>query len=265
MKLIPSLSFSALAVMLMGVSSASAQNVTAISQNSGDTLPGQGGTVDPDYAFFGPFRPGGGNGAQTLTDFTQTQGAGTFNGYDGPKIYAPAGSLDGVNPIGLVTPASVIVGLDFGTTDTIDLMDFTVKAGAASAYDVSVDFGIPYGGGTAVRPDNSVDQSITLVLDDSGGNLLSSRTLNVTDNNVSNSTGLFANFSLTGLGTGDVIRVEATPAVFAGYTDGGYQNVQTAYVLATGFTPVATPEPSTYAMLLAGIGALSLFVRRRLA
>ena len=40
-------------------------------------------------------------------------------------------------------------------------------------------------------------------------------------------------------------------------------NVQVPYVGAAGFTAIATPEPSTYAMLMAGLGALALFIRRR--
>ncbi len=72
----------------------------------------------------------------------------------------------------------------------------------------------------------------------------------------SSTTGLFANFTLTGLVAGDVIHVIGTPGQSA-------DNVQLPYVGGVGFTAVPTPEPSTYAMLFAGLGALALLACAR--
>jgi hypothetical protein len=234
-----------------GSLSASAQSVEAIDQTSGSTLPGQGGTTDPDYSFFGPFNPGGGNGPQELTDFTEQDHG--FNGANLPTISAPAGSYNGSTPITTVMAESVITGEQFFSESPVDLVDFTVKSTATSSYDLSLLFGIVDNGSNG----EYIDGSFTVTLDDKNGKQLATDALTVTDDNTSSTTGLFANFALSGLATGDVIHVIGTP-------DQSDSNVQLPYVGAAGFTP--TPEPSTYAMLFAGLGALAIAVRlRRLA
>jgi hypothetical protein len=77
----------------------------------------------------------------------------------------------------------------------------------------------------------------------------------VTDANTSSTTGLFANFSLSDLAAGDVIHVEVSPVL----TDG----VGTAYVGAVGFAAEPAPEPSTWLMVLSGLGFAALVARHR--
>jgi hypothetical protein len=142
-----------------------------------------------------------------------------------------------------------------GAPTVLYLIDFAVLGTASSAYDVSIAFGFPFGNGTATAPGDAVNLSFTLILDNPSGGLLSSATEAVVDDNTSYTSSLFANFSLSGLATGDVIHIEGMNGLVG---DAG-----AAYLGGVGFTAVTAPEPSTYALLFAGLGAVIVFARFR--
>ena len=250
----------AVASLVTLAATAQAQTVTGTGVDADlSTMPGSA----LDYSFYGTsgqftngdFVPNGFTSStlepQLLLDFTESGGS-TF-------AYIQGG---GTGNASINVPESAIptvTGSLFGGGGGVaspDVVNYQILSTSGSDFNVS-DFNV------YVMFDNYpsnangvVDKFITLGLTESNGSALSSGSETVTSFSAF-SNGLsaadFAVFEVKGASAGDILQV-------------GYQgNDAGRYGGIGGISFESAPEPSTYAMMLAGLAVLGFCVRRKLA
>jgi hypothetical protein len=212
------------------------------------TMPGSG----TDYTFFGNesefpsllYFAGTHSGQPTvLTDFTVAAGANAQGQYSGGDNYSTI-----YDPLGNAVGTGDLFGPGSAGGDKPDMVDFTLgKTGSTfnfSDFDVYVMFGNGPGDGNdrITNVDLSVFSASSVLLGSDAPVL-------VTDTNASTSLASFEEFHITGASAGDVIQIgTGTISPFSSYLGG---------------VSFEVPEPSTWALMLAGVAFLGFRIRSK--
>jgi hypothetical protein len=234
-----------------------AVNITpASSPTTGGTMPGSA----TDYVFFGnpanfPGLPyygvpyGGTNPPQpgVLTDFTMTAGSdagGQFAGTSGySNINGPAGSSE----------SSIATGDVFGPGssggDKPDIVNFTLGTPGSSFNFSDFYVYVMFGNGPGDANDHITDIDFS-VLSSSSSPLATVTPVSVTDDNTSTSVAYFEKFEITGASADDIIEIGS-----------GADSPYSSYLGGVSFAEA--PEPSTWALMFAGIAFLGFRLRNK--
>jgi hypothetical protein len=219
---------------------------------SGGTLPGS----PSNYVIFnGTNYPTTGvtNVAGSATDLTSFSIIGGEVGNAGStgtfSLIKPPGGSTAIQTGAILSPHTIAVGLEEGSSPTFNYNDFNVYVMFSNAPNLP-EFD------TSIGLDGRIN-----------GSELPPTNVSVTDNNSSLSLAYYLEFNVTGLGT----AVAAQEALGSpGPTDlvlrvfGGTNDSHLGELGGVAFQSVVTvPEPSTYLMLVAGLALLAFTARRR--
>jgi hypothetical protein len=241
---------------LMGASfsASAAVGITDSPDGTLSTMPGSAA----DYTFFGnasefpglAHYDGTHSGQPTvLTDFTVAAGANAGGQYSGDSNYSlingPTGSLE----------SSVGTGDLFGpqNSQAPNMVDFTLGTPGSTFNFSDFDVFVMYGNGPG-DPNDHITNIDLSVLSPSLSVLASDAPVLVTDANTSTSVAFFEEFHITGASAGDVIQLGT------GAADTGLLHPSSPYLGGVSFE---VPEPSTWAMMLAGIAFLGFRMRSK--
>ena len=244
MKIVSLLGLAATVLTVLPVSAVA--DVTITPANLGDlsTMPGSAG----DFTLFGKssqfptINSYGGLEEQptVLNDFSVAAGSNAGNLYGGNGYYsvinAPTGSGDTDVTSGIIfnngSSAPDLVSFTLGAVDsTFNFSDFNVYVMYGNAHD-----------------GYEINTSIDAELLSPSSAVLASSSPTITDSNVNFSDATYEEFTVTGASAGDVLQLGA----------GGW-----GYLGGVSFESV--PEPSTYAMMVLGLGAIGFCLHRRAA
>ena len=236
-------------LMSASLSVSAAVNITDSSAGTLSTMPGSAA----NYTFFGnpdefsglPYYGasfGGTNPPQPylLTDFTLTAGSNAGGQFAGTSGYSTINGPIGSSQSSVETGDIFAPGSSGG--DAPDIVNFTLGT-PGSAFNFS-DFNVyvMYGNGPGDANDHitNMDLSIGSVSD----------SVLITDANTSTSVAYFEKFHITGASAGDVIQIGT-----------GSISPFSSYLGGVSFEEA--PEPSTWALMLAGVAFLGFRLRRR--
>jgi hypothetical protein len=256
MKSSTSLFLSAVAPVFLAVS-ASAQVVSSVgSETTLSTIPGS----PSDYVIFGygNYNKIGGDSAgssKNLPDFDIVGGEAEHSGDAGFSTINTPGSVGSIATGGITSPNTIAVGLELlnvnssghSSTTGFNFNDFNVYVMIDNA------------------PGDSIFQNTGVGLDARLNNVeLSPVNVATSNNNTSLGSADFVEYNVTGLGSAVAAAELANPGenddlVLRIFKPGG----QSAILGGISFQSVEVPEPSTYALLLAGFFGLAIAVRRK--
>jgi hypothetical protein len=258
MKLSSLLNFSAFLVVASLPASATVNITPSATPITAGTMPG----LAADYVFFGnpadfPGLPyygvpyGGTNPPQpgVLTDFSLTAGSDAGGQYAGTSGYS---TING--PVGSSEP-SIATGDLFGPGssggDKPDIANFTLGT-PGSTFNFS-DFYVyvMFGNGPGDANDHITDIDFSVVSSFSSP-LATITPVAVTDENTSTSVAYFEKFEITGASAGDIIEIGT-----------GADAPSSSYLGGVSFDEA--PEPSTWALMIAGLSFLGFRMRNKVA
>jgi hypothetical protein len=201
---------------------------------------------DDNYYFAGTGK--GGSQPGVLTDFSQSEG--TFEYIDGGQ----SSNFSTINsPLGTATLTGDLFGPDDVNSDShhfvTDAVTYTLISVPTFNYS---DFYVYVMYNNDPAEGGMIDSQITLTLASSGGTAITEHAQDVTagPSTESLTTSDFAVFHVTGATSGDLLEV-------------GYVGSGGVYGELGGVSFDQTPEPSTWAMLLGGLGVMAFVGRFR--
>jgi hypothetical protein len=240
------LALSLLAILLMPVQSAKAQILIDVNLKQGGS-PSQTGVAVLGISSSDSWNNlgiGGGssNSYSTITDINGTTLSGVSLDYSGGAGFGGSDSPGGTAMDSATTPLMESYVFSHGGTLTFDISGLSSYIGDTFTL-------VTYAAGDS----NGQGSNLTLTAGGTGGNTSTTLTTSATDRKISIGLGDAYN-TFTGTLSGSTLTVHAAAL-------GGNYNGLNGFQLQ--LNPASVPEPSTYALLLAGFGGLLLIRRIR--